>query len=1042
MISTLETLDRASTLWWPEVFHATWQTALVAGLLLAVVWLAERWPAPLKYGLLLLALLKFAWPPLLPVPTGVFSRFAATAGTTYSRVASAGSGSSAIVRPASAAAPVTSDTVDPEVWMPRNAADGTATPSLGKLDRPRSTSGLHWLSMLMVLHAAGSLAVVAWLARQFAWLGRTKRRAQAITAGAVWEAFHQLSRQLGLRKSPRLMSSAEVGTPVAFGLLRPTVLLPEALLQKLSLAEMRPILAHELAHCRRGDLWINWLQLLLLVLWWFHPLLWTLNRTIRRIREDCCDDLLLEEGLTSREHYCDILIRAARELTSQVPVRAALGFAMQIHPLGRRVARIMDRTIQNRARLSPVGLALLTVSASLLLPGLRSQELKPAVRVADNRAIGAKAPAPTTTSGSPTPESFDEIFVQLRWVGENNFYFEKMQELSRRMGTAGVAFLLEKAEMRPGQIENGRTVEQRRKAIMALGFIAPTDQRVVPALVQALKDDADLDFSPKLDHDVHSIRVSAMAADALGHMKSEASNAVPALLEAIKAGNVRALIALVRIDPQSPVVLEALTEAMHAPFRDHHRPLEGNYQLTALDALGILAPRNSAALAPLEATLADSDADLRDRAAKIIVRLSEASPEVRQIVAEKLKASTPVEQAHLAAAAAWAGGRSDEIYAALIAALRSNNSGMQRSALDAIVLFDPRARELVPLILKVAATENELLRAKALEALARIGGEQPEAVDLAIENLRAKDSRLRMDAFQALARLGKSASRAEPLLLELLHDKEPFTRRAAAEVLGQIGASAYKAVPALKGALEDPKPLVRGAAIVSLANFGPASLELLPVMIQMLDGTNALAAESALARLGPRAEPAVPALVKALGSSDEQLRSNAANTLGSIGPAAESAVPALRAALRDDEVRNSAVSALGRIGAAARPAIPELVSAMTDKAGHVRYAAAVALWRIDGRTDVVRLISQRLQSEEQLDSTERPNVTSVHVTDLWWLRQLGPGAKAAIPAVEMLVHDQHDVVRAAAIETLAKLRAFDAPPTRARSSQSGDGEAQ
>ncbi len=63
--------------WQMYVWHAGWQGTLVAGIILAVVYGQRRAPSPLRYGLLLVALLKFAMPPLLTIPTGLFSQLPA-----------------------------------------------------------------------------------------------------------------------------------------------------------------------------------------------------------------------------------------------------------------------------------------------------------------------------------------------------------------------------------------------------------------------------------------------------------------------------------------------------------------------------------------------------------------------------------------------------------------------------------------------------------------------------------------------------------------------------------------------------------------------------------------------------------------------------------------------------------------------------------------------------------------------------------------------------------------------------------------------------
>ena len=64
-------IDRA----WLYLFHASWQSAVAGTVLLALVLVGKRWPAPLRYALLTVVLLKFVAPPFLAAPSGVFSRW-------------------------------------------------------------------------------------------------------------------------------------------------------------------------------------------------------------------------------------------------------------------------------------------------------------------------------------------------------------------------------------------------------------------------------------------------------------------------------------------------------------------------------------------------------------------------------------------------------------------------------------------------------------------------------------------------------------------------------------------------------------------------------------------------------------------------------------------------------------------------------------------------------------------------------------------------------------------------------------------------------
>ena len=82
-------------------------------------------------------------------------------------------------------------------------------------------------------------------------------------------------------------------SPAVCGLFRPVILLPRALAEQLSPAQLRAVLLHETFHLRRGDIWVNCAQALLQILYWWHPLVWLANTRIRRVREEAVDDAVM-----------------------------------------------------------------------------------------------------------------------------------------------------------------------------------------------------------------------------------------------------------------------------------------------------------------------------------------------------------------------------------------------------------------------------------------------------------------------------------------------------------------------------------------------------------------------------------------------------------------------------------------------------------------------------------------------------------------------------------------------------------------------------
>ena len=88
---------------------------------------------------------------------------------------------------------------------------------------------------------------------------------------------------------------------------RCVILLPISTLSGLSREQIEMILAHELAHIRRHDFFVNLLQATVETLLFYHPAAWWISRRIRVEREHCCDDIAVD--------VCGNPLQYARALT-------------------------------------------------------------------------------------------------------------------------------------------------------------------------------------------------------------------------------------------------------------------------------------------------------------------------------------------------------------------------------------------------------------------------------------------------------------------------------------------------------------------------------------------------------------------------------------------------------------------------------------------------------------------------------------------------------------------------------------------------------
>jgi len=98
-------------------------------------------------------------------------------------------------------------------------------------------------------------------------------------------------------KSFRLLSTAKNISPMVAGFFKPVIIIPGTVISGLPISQLEAILAHEIAHIRRYDHILIFLQVFANHILFFHPLAWFLSASINRERENSCDDLAIGIGI-------------------------------------------------------------------------------------------------------------------------------------------------------------------------------------------------------------------------------------------------------------------------------------------------------------------------------------------------------------------------------------------------------------------------------------------------------------------------------------------------------------------------------------------------------------------------------------------------------------------------------------------------------------------------------------------------------------------------------------------------------------------------
>lgn len=272
-----------------------------------------------------------------------------------------------------------------------------------------------WCAAICWTLLAGMIGSVVLLAFQFV---RCLRRIQAHRVTEFDEEIGALvaalARQLKLRRVPRVMVSDVRFGPAVLGMFRHVVVLPRCLVADSRCRDpqvLRPILAHELLHIRRGDLWIGTLQAVVQCVWWFHPAVWIVNRLLSRETERCCDEQVVAELNCPPVEYARSLLSVIECKQSLQPVPVFPGMK-PVEITSQRMERIMSLTQGSRTRMSWWSLIAALLFAAVVLPGavVGQQAVKSmAAEVVDSDVEAAQSPESAKGKDMHVSEAVDEV---------------------------------------------------------------------------------------------------------------------------------------------------------------------------------------------------------------------------------------------------------------------------------------------------------------------------------------------------------------------------------------------------------------------------------------------------------------------------------------------------------------------------------------------------------------------------------------------------------------------------------------------------------
>jgi beta-lactamase regulating signal transducer with metallopeptidase domain len=222
-------------------------------------------------------------------------------------------------------------------------------------------------ALLLMASVTVSTILLVWLLARWWHVARQVRHAQS--SDRLTDILNQTCPLIGFNSIVPVKLTGNSLSPAVCGLFRPVILIPQSLAEGFSNGQLRAVLLHELVHLRRRDVWLNFLQALVQIVYWWHPLVWLANARIRRVREEAVDDSVMLALDREAESYAPTLLEVAKlALNRPLASLGLVGIMESRSALRKRIERLVNFRAPRKAGLTCLSVCGILVFSAVALP--------------------------------------------------------------------------------------------------------------------------------------------------------------------------------------------------------------------------------------------------------------------------------------------------------------------------------------------------------------------------------------------------------------------------------------------------------------------------------------------------------------------------------------------------------------------------------------------------------------------------------------------------------------------------------------------------
>ena len=200
-----------------------------------------------------------------------------------------------------------------------------------------------YIQVIFKIWCAGFILGMVYIFMSYAACLKKVNKYTNVKDKRVIDILQKCKSNMNIKKDINVVQGLNIKSPAIFGMFKPKILMPLAVIKNMDDDDIKNIFLHELSHYKKKDILVNYVIRITRVIYWFNPIIWYFTNEMKKDMELSCDSIALnyiESEKTKEYGYTMIDLIKYSKFVKKSRVNMAVGISVDAKYMTKRISMI------------------------------------------------------------------------------------------------------------------------------------------------------------------------------------------------------------------------------------------------------------------------------------------------------------------------------------------------------------------------------------------------------------------------------------------------------------------------------------------------------------------------------------------------------------------------------------------------------------------------------------------------------------------------------------------------------------------------------